>query len=115
MPVRLLLVSLTTALLGISPASHAEPAPPAVASPDKLWQSQCASCHGAGGRADTGLGRRLNLADLSSPAWKSNEGGTATAVRKVIAEGVAGTAMRGYGARLTTTELDALVAFVRGF
>ena len=77
------------------------------------WQQHCANCHGASGRADTPLGIRLKLADLTRAEWKSGPGRDTVALRRVIADGTRGTAMRGYAAKLSAAELEALVAYVR--
>lgn len=96
------------------PPPGAKPAtPPPEPAAARLWQTHCANCHGATGRADTVLGGRLKLADLTRPAWKSGPGHETATLRRVIAEGTPGTAMRGYGARLSPSEIDALVTYVR--
>ena len=111
--------ALLAAALLIPLATRADVPPPTGAtSPEpaaaRHWRQHCASCHGATGRADTAMGERLKLADLTRPEWKSGPGQDTATLRRVIAEGSTGTAMRGYASRLSAAEIDALVAYVRG-
>jgi mono/diheme cytochrome c family protein len=77
------------------------------------YQVQCARCHGPEGRGDGPDAERLRPPprDFASGAWKA--GPSAEAIRKVIVEGLPGSAMPGWGASLSRLELDGLIAHVR--
>jgi mono/diheme cytochrome c family protein len=56
--------------LGLSFAlpARAEAPPPAAL---RMFKAKCASCHGADGKAQTDQGKKLNIRDMSAPAWQS--------------------------------------------
>lgn len=85
-----------------------------------VYAQHCTKCHGEDGSGE-GQGTGVTLARersfLIMPPAINNPGFLAAApdalLRHTIAEGREGTAMRGYGERLSQVELDNLVAFVR--
>jgi mono/diheme cytochrome c family protein len=59
--------------------SRAAPPSSASASPDPnttlvdvTWRTQCASCHGPGGKGDGPQGPMVHAADLTRPEWQSS-------------------------------------------
>lgn len=105
-----------TALLFPTLAAAAESARADGADPGKLaYTVHCARCHGTNGRGD---GPDFWLQppaprDFRIRPWKHGE--NAEAVRKVVLEGIRGTAMAGWGRSLSAGELDAVVEYVRAF
>lgn len=79
-----------------------------------LWKKQCASCHGADGRGDTKLGRKLYISDLTNPELQAKftdeEAGRAIKFGLKDAKGnVIMKATRG----VSDQDIQALVAYVR--
>lgn len=77
-----------------------------------LWRAHCAKCHGDDGRSQTETGRRYAATDLTRPLWQASRDDSA--IRTAILLGTDG-GMPGFGAKLTSAEVDALVKVVRGF
>ena len=84
----------------------------AAASPDaaRLWDRQCSSCHGDDGRPDPSV-PEPRPPDLTDRRWQSKR--TDSAIKATITNGVVNTRMLGFKDKLTTAEIDALVAWVR--
>ena len=77
-----------------------------------VYKSHCKSCHGAEGKADTKIGKKEKIDDFSSPKWQSEH--SDADIRKVIAEGsTQNSKMKPYKDKLSATELDGLVAYIR--
>ncbi len=80
----------------------------------ELWTARCKSCHGPDGRAQTQMGKKEAIVDMSQPAWQkaqSNED-----IREVIAEGSSrNKRMKPYKEKLTPQQIDSLVAYIRTF
>lgn len=79
----------------------------------KLYDTQCASCHGATGHGDGKMGAMLTPkpADLTDAEWKYGE--TDGHIFIVLRDGIRQTGMRPYGSRMTPTELWQIVTYVR--
>jgi len=75
-----------------------------------LYADRCAMCHGADGKGDGPMGKKLKTADWSD--GKTLEGMTDAEVGKVIRVGKA--AMPDYP-KLTDAQLAAMVAYLRTF
>jgi len=79
-----------------------------------LWKNECASCHGADGRGDTKMGRKLYINDLTDAtlqakftdeeATKSIKSGLKDAKGNVIMKAISG---------VSDDDVKALVAYVR--
>lgn len=84
---------------------------PSKADPAALWSKKCKSCHGLTGDADTRMGKRHNIQDMTDARWQDENDDDA--VRKVIVEGQKGTKMKAYGRSLTQEQIDDLVKHIR--
>lgn len=91
------------------PEAAEEPGPGAApeAAPDaaELYRANCAACHGPARQGIPQFAPALTPESLASL--------TDAEIRKAIAEGVADTAMLGFGDRLGGEEIDALVQFLK--
>jgi cytochrome c oxidase cbb3-type subunit 3 len=97
----------------------AAPPPPEVARDPLLkagravYLDRCLSCHGLKGKGDGPIARSLSgppVGDLSDDRWK--HGDRPDQVRSVIAEGVKAAAMPGWKRSLSTSDVDAVTAYV---
>jgi len=87
--------------------------PSSIAAGKKLFDAQCASCHGPMGQGDGKGGQMLKPppSDLTDATWK--HGSSDGEVFVVIRDGSAKTGMRPYGSRLAVTDLWNLVNYIR--
>lgn len=78
------------------------------------WENNCASCHGADGRGETKMGKKLKIKDLTDAAYQASF--TDEAAVKAVKEGVKDksgkTTMKAIEG-LSDEEITALVAHVR--
>ena len=92
---------------------------PAAAEPDakiqRTWKAKCASCHGADGKAATEMGKKLEIPDMTTPAWQKKV--SDEVMKKSINEGLKregkAEGMDGFKDKLTAEQVDGLVALVR--
>jgi mono/diheme cytochrome c family protein len=80
------------------------------------WENHCAKCHGADGKAETKLGKKMKLKDYSDAAAMAKF--TDADLAKATAEGVKENGkekMKGYSDKLSAEEIAALVKHIRGF
>lgn len=80
------------------------------------WADQCAKCHGADGKGETKMGKKLGITDLTDPkvqarftdeqAFKSMKDGVKDKDGKLSMKPIEG---------LSAEEMKALVPFVRAF
>jgi mono/diheme cytochrome c family protein len=84
-----------------------------VAAGKKLYDAQCASCHGTTGKGDGKAGALLKPipSDLSDGEWK--HGQTDGEIFTVIRDGARQTGMRAYGSRIPANDIWNLVNYVR--
>ena len=73
-----------------------------------LYKSKCAMCHGPDGAGQTPMGKNMKLRDLRSAEVQKQ---TDADLAKWIADGKG--KMPAYKAKLSTEEIEALVAFIR--
>ncbi len=95
-----------------TPTGDTPPTNPAMLKRGRLlYLTACQSCHGSDGRGDAEAATRMNPPprNFAEGPWK--HGSTPEAVRKVIRDGVRGTAMPG-NASLSDADLTALTAYV---
>lgn len=77
----------------------------------ELWTKNCKKCHGPDGKAQTKMGAKHKIPDLTDATWQGKH--SKEKVTKVIAEGVADTKMKAYKDKLSAAEIDALATFVK--
>lgn len=84
-----------------------------IAAGKKLYDAQCASCHGSTGKGDGKAGALLKPlpSDLSDAEWK--HGSTDGEIFTVIRDGARQTGMRAYGSRIPANDIWNLVNYVR--
>lgn len=74
-----------------------------------LYQTKCAACHGAEGKADTPAGKKLNTRDFNRPEVMK---ATDQELIAITAKGK--NKMPGFEKKLTDVQIKALVAYIRG-
>ena len=103
------LVSSSLFLLGAALASAAPAA--------ENWENHCAKCHGADGKGQTKIGKKLSLLDYTDAKVQADMKDADMA--KIIAEGVKDKAgkdrMKPFKEKLTDAEIKELIGFVRTF
>lgn len=76
-----------------------------------LFQENCATCHGANGRAHTIHGRLVGAQNLTNQEWQSQ-----TSDAQIIHAIKTGpSVMPAFEKKLSESEIDALAAYVRSF
>jgi cytochrome c553 len=83
---------------------------------NKIWNTNCAACHGKDGNGRTMMGRKLDIKDLTDAKVQASFDDAQAA--KTIKEGVTdkGTEkMKAFGDKLSDDDIKALVAHVRSF
>src|SRR3954447_15037395 len=80
---------------------------------ERNWKAKCASCHGADGKGQTDQGKKMQLADMTTPAWQKTW--TDAKIKQVIENGVkkGDAEMSAYKDSLDAAQIDGLVAYVR--
>lgn len=102
------IVAISLAVAGLTAISQAAPA-------SENWENLCAKCHGADGKADTKIGKKLKLRDYSDAAVQAELKDDEMA--KAITDGVkkdGKEVMKGYP-DLSAAEVTELVALIRKF
>ena len=82
----------------------------------KIWDTNCAACHGKDGKGGTMMGRKLDIKDLTDAKIQASF--TDADATKAIKEGVTdkGTEkMKAFGGKLSDDDIKALVAQARSF
>ena len=80
------------------------------------WEKQCAKCHGADGKGDTKMGKKVGVKDYTDAKVQGEM--KDDAMFKAIKEGVKEgekTKMKAYADVLKDEEIKALVAHIRAF
>jgi mono/diheme cytochrome c family protein len=87
--------------------------PASIAAGKKLYDAQCASCHGTTGKGDGKAGSLLKPtpSDLTDTDWKYGQ--TDGEIFTVIRDGAKQTGMRAYGSRVPANDIWNLVNYVR--
>ncbi|MCY1074459.1 cytochrome c [Archangium sp. miwbw1] len=94
--------------LSVATAAHADE------TTTEVWTAKCKSCHGPDGKAQTQMGKKEAIVDMSQPAWQQAQ--TDADIREAIAEGSPrNKKMKAYKDKLTPAQIDALVAYIRTF
>ncbi len=71
-----------------------------------IFESKCKSCHGADGKGDTTIGKKVNIPSLSGTKLSKSK------IVSITEGGVPDTKMKGFKDRLTGDEIDAVAAYV---
>ena len=79
----------------------------------RTWKAKCASCHGAGGKADTDTGQKAKIPDFSTAAWQKSK--TDAQIKTAIENGTkkGDAEMDPYKDKLSAEQIDGLVQYVR--
>jgi mono/diheme cytochrome c family protein len=81
------------------------------------WENHCAKCHGADGKGQTKVGRKLQVKDYTDAKVQASM--TDAEMVKATADGVFDKAgkekMKAYKDELSAKEIDELVAYIRKF
>jgi mono/diheme cytochrome c family protein len=86
-------------------------AAPALADGREIFMQKCSGCHGEGGKGDTKLGAKLKIPDLSSAKFQKRH--TDAQIKGTIVDGVPDTKMKAFKEKLSESEIDEVVKFVR--
>jgi len=73
-----------------------------------LFKTKCAACHGADGKGETTMGKKLGMKDLASPEIQSKSDAD---LETVITKGK--DKMPAYEGKLTKEQIDDLVKYIR--
>lgn len=103
--------ALADALLQAYPMPAAPESAPDLARGATLYQSSCASCHGADGRGDGSAGRKLEPPPVDFTDLARADQRSALSLYEVIGQGVQGTAMASY-AQLSPADRWSLAYYV---
>ncbi len=80
------------------------------------WENLCAKCHGADGKGETKIGKKLKLRDYTDAAVQAKM--TDEEMTKAISDGVTDGGkekMKAFGADLSKDEVKDLVSHIRKF
>jgi hypothetical protein len=84
-------------------------------SAEEVFRARCKPCHGEDGKHKTKMGDLQRMPDLTDPVWQASR--SDPEIRKIIADGSTrpGSRMVGFAGRLTPSEMDMLVPYIRRF
>ena len=78
-----------------------------------IWKAKCKSCHGEDGKAQTKMGQKEKITDISRAEWQKKH--SDEDIKKVITEGSKeNSKMKPFKDKLTPEQIDALVKHIRG-
>lgn len=79
------------------------------------WENHCASCHGADGKGDTKMGKKLKIKDLTDAAYQATftDEDALKAMKEGIKTDAGKTTMKAIEG-LSDDEMKALVTYLRG-
>lgn len=81
------------------------------------WENHCTKCHGADGKGQTKVGRKLKVKDYTDPKIQAEM--TDAEIIKATAEGVVDKngkeRMKAYKDELSAKEIEEFVAYIRKF
>jgi len=85
----------------------------------KVWVAKCNKCHGDTGKADTKMGEKMAVGNMTTAEWQKKYDDVA--IKKAVVVGVDKTEngvkkkMKGYKDELKPEEIDALLALIRSW
>lgn len=99
---------IVTLMLATASVAHAADA-------KQNWDKQCAKCHGAAGKGDTKMGKKLDIKDLTDPQVQATF--TDEKCFSIIKDGVkeGGKTRMKPAENLSDADIKALVGYVRAF
>jgi cytochrome c6 len=103
------IIALSLALVGAASISHAADAA-------SNWSDNCAKCHGADGKGETKIGKKLHVKDYTDAKVQADL--KDEEMVKAITEGVkegGKEKMKAFGGDLSPADVKDLVAYVRKF
>ncbi|HWZ93720.1 MAG TPA: cytochrome c [Opitutaceae bacterium] len=103
------IIATGTVFLLAAALSHAAPAA-------DNWEANCTKCHGADGKGETKIGKKLNLQDYTDAAVQAKM--TDADMTKTITDGVlvdGKQKMKSFKDDLSADEIKDLVAYIRKF
>jgi mono/diheme cytochrome c family protein len=78
-----------------------------------VYKAKCKGCHGEDGKAQTKVGIKEKMIDISTAEWNGKH--TDADIKKVIEEGsTENKKMKPFKDKLSAGEIDSLVTYVRG-
>lgn len=88
----------------------------AAASAAENYENHCAKCHGADGKGQTKMGKKLNVRDMTSAAFKQelDDAKALTSLKEGIKKD-GKEIKKSYASELSEAEMKALIAYVRAF
>ena len=106
----------STKIIALGLAFAAATALGRAASASENWENLCAKCHGADGKGQTKVGKKLNLKDYTDAKVQAEmkDADMTKAISDGISEG-GKERMKAFKADLTPAEITDLVAYVRKF
>jgi mono/diheme cytochrome c family protein len=72
-----------------------------------IFDAKCKSCHGADGKGETTIGKKVNIPSLSGTALSKSK------IVSITETGVADTKMKGFKDKLSADEIDAVATYVK--
>ena len=76
-----------------------------------LYGQNCTRCHGADGKGETRIGKKLGVKDYTDP--KVQAALTDKEITETIKNGKPGTAMPAFGDKLSDDQISSLVKYIR--
>jgi cytochrome c6 len=73
-----------------------------------LYKTKCAMCHGADGKGDSPMGKKLNVRDLGSPEVQKQ---TDAELTTIVTKGK--NKMPAFVAKLTSEQIGQVIAYIR--
>lgn len=81
-------------------------------SPQEIWKAKCKACHGDDGKAQTKVGQKEKIPDMTRAKWQGAHGDAA--IKKTIEEGSDDNPkMKPFKDKLSPEEIDSLVKYIR--
>jgi cytochrome c6 len=102
------LLALLTAIVMVVAVAVAGSTPLAAQDGPTVYKSKCAMCHGADGKGETPIGKKLNVRDLGSPEVQKQ---TDPELTTIISKGKS--KMPSFEGKLTAEQIGQVLAHIR--
>lgn len=94
--------ALTFTFAGLASADTAE----------EIWKAKCKACHGEDGKAQTKVGKKEKMPDMTNPRWQSKHDDAL--IKNTILNGSdENEKMKAFKDKLSEAEIDSLVKYIR--